>query len=99
MSPLTGVIGDEIQLLYLIGNILIVVYINRESGTGASSVLTCYSGEIDTNKLLTKDSVINNLTSTSTNMPLSAAQGKVLNDKITALQNTVNTLVAALTVK
>ncbi|RHR75535.1 hypothetical protein DWW69_09605 [Bacteroides sp. AF16-49] len=99
MSPLTGVIGDYIQLLYLIGDVFEIVVISRTSGTGASSVLTCSSGSIESSKLLTKNSVINNLTSTSTNMPLSAAQGKVLNDKITALQNTVNTLVAALTVK
>ena len=32
---------------------------------------------------LTKSDVVNNLTTTTTNVPLSAAQGKALNDKIT----------------
>lgn len=35
--------------------------------------------------ILTKDDIINNLTSTSTRVPLSAAQGKVLNEKIESM--------------
>lgn len=41
--------------------------------------------EVDTSSLVKKTDIVNNLTSTSTNMPLSAAQGKILDDKITAL--------------
>ncbi len=99
MSPLTGIMGNEIQLLYLFKNILIAVYINRASGAGASSVLTCFSATIDTSKLLNKDSVVNNLTSTDTDRPVSAAQAKILNEKIIALQNMVNDLKTALTIK
>ena len=35
--------------------------------------------------ILTKDDIVNNLTSTSTQVPLSAAQGKVLNEKIESM--------------
>jgi hypothetical protein len=35
--------------------------------------------------VVTKDEIVNNLTSSETNKPLSAAQGKALNDKISAL--------------
>ena len=35
--------------------------------------------------ILTKDDIVNNLTSTSTRVPLSAAQGKVLNEKIESM--------------
>lgn len=37
-----------------------------------------------------KTDVVNNLTSTATNVPLSAAQGKALNDKIAAAQTAAN---------
>ena len=37
--------------------------------------------------VLKSDDVVNNCVSTSTNLPLSAAQGKVLQDQITAIQN------------
>ena len=42
--------------------------------------------------MLLATDIINNLTSTSTNKVLSAAQGKVLNDKITALDDQLNPL-------
>lgn len=48
-------------------------------GTGISSVLTTYN-------------CINNLTTTSASVPLSANQGKILNDKITALEARVAAL-------
>ena len=44
---------------------------------------------ITTNKVNVAD-IVDNLTSTATNKPLSAKQGKVLNDLITALTTTVN---------
>ena len=37
-----------------------------------------------------KTDVVNNLTSTATNVPLSAAQGKALNDSVNAIKNSVN---------
>lgn len=37
-----------------------------------------------------KTNVVNNLTSTSTDVPLSAAQGKALNDKVSTAQTTAN---------
>ena len=39
-----------------------------------------------------KTDVINNLTSTSTNVPLSAAQGKTLNDSLTTANTNISTL-------
>lgn len=45
---------------------------------------------VTTNKVNVSD-IIDNLTSTAINKPLSAKQGKVLNDLITALTTTVNT--------
>lgn len=36
---------------------------------------------------MTKSDVVNNLTTTTTNVPLSAAQGKVLNDKYNSIGN------------
>lgn len=45
---------------------------------------------VTTNKVNVSD-IVNSLTSTATNKPLSAYQGKVLNDLITALTATVNT--------
>ena len=47
---------------------------------------------ITTNKVNVAD-IVDNLTSTATNKPLSAKQGKVLNDLIATLGNTVNTKV------
>ena len=41
---------------------------------------------------LKKSDVVNNLTTTTTNVPLSAAQGKVLNDKITNLSKSTTLL-------
>lgn len=41
---------------------------------------------------MTKSDVVNNLTTTTTNVPLSAAQGKVLNDNLTNSMNTVTAL-------
>ena len=37
-----------------------------------------------------KTDVVNNLTSTATNVPLSAAQGKALNDSVNAIKDSVN---------
>lgn len=53
-----------------------------ETSTSGSAV----SGRV----FLTRSDVINNLTSTSTNYPLSALQGKILNDKIEPLQALAN---------
>lgn len=39
-----------------------------------------------------KTEVVNNLTSTSTNVPLSAAQGKALNDSLTTANSNISTL-------
>lgn len=39
-----------------------------------------------------KNEVVNNLTSDSTDIPLSAAQGKALNESISSLQSDINTL-------
>lgn len=41
-------------------------------------------------KFVLKDSIVNNLTSTSIDVPLSAAQGKILDDKIDQVQQTAN---------
>lgn len=43
------------------------------------------------NQKLNVDSVVNNLTSTTTNVPLSAYQGRVLSETITSLSNAFNT--------
>lgn len=53
---------------------------------------------ITTSKINVAD-IIDNLTSTATNKPLSAKQGKVLNDLITALTSTVNDKVDKVTGK
>ena len=42
------------------------------------------------NEFVLKTNVVNNLTSTSTDVPLSAAQGKALNDKVATAQSTAN---------
>lgn len=44
-------------------------------------------------KFVLKDSIVNNLTSTSIDVPLSAAQGKILDDKIDQVQQTANNAV------
>lgn len=46
------------------------------------------TGEEPTKKMSIGDFVVDNLTSTATNKPLSAAQGKALNDKIASLIKT-----------
>lgn len=45
-------------------------------------------------EFILKTEVVNNLTSTSTNVPLSAAQGKALNEKITTAVSTANSALA-----
>ena len=50
---------------------------------------------VTTNKVNVSD-IVDNLTSTATNKPLSAKQGKALNDLITSLTSTVNTKVGDL---
>ena len=50
---------------------------------------------VTTNKINVTD-IVDNLTSTATNKPLSAKQGKALNDLITSLTSTVNTKVGDL---
>lgn len=47
--------------------------------------------------ILKKANVVNNLTTTTTNVPLSAAQGKALNDKITATNTNVTNLTTRVT--
>ncbi len=55
---------------------------------GSAAVMSINSSSIPdelAGAILTKDDVVNNLTSTSTRVPLSAAQGKVLNEKIESI--------------
>lgn len=47
--------------------------------------------------ILKKANVVNNLTTTTTNVPLSAAQGKALNDKITTTNTNVTNLTTRVT--
>lgn len=47
--------------------------------------------------LLTSDTVVDNLTSTATDAPLSANQGKTLNDNATALSSSVTALAGRVT--
>lgn len=55
---------------------------------GSAAVMSINSSSIPdelAGAILTKDDIVNNLTSTSTRVPLSAAQGKVLNEKIESM--------------
>ena len=51
-------------------------------GTGTDGTPRYNSGNSTGQYGLTRGDVVDNLTSDNTNLPLSAAQGKVLNDKI-----------------
>ena len=64
---------------------------NTQSGkvAGALAVKELNSNFVN---CLKKSDVVNNLTTTTTNVPLSAAQGKVLNDKITNLSKSTTLL-------
>lgn len=44
------------------------------------------------NEFVLKTDIVNNLTTTTTNVPLSANQGKVLNDSIAQVNSTISTL-------
>lgn len=55
---------------------------------GSAAVMSINSSSIPdelAGNILTKDDIVNNLSSTSTRVPLSAAQGKVLNEKIESI--------------
>lgn len=55
---------------------------------GSAAVMSINSSSIPdelAGNILTKDDIVNNLSSTSTQVPLSAAQGKVLNEKIESI--------------
>lgn len=92
-SPDTGVLVPIDPPGYETGNYSFIIG-NGTADDARSNALTVdwsgnlvTAGSITSNgySVLTTNSVVNNLTSTSTTAPLSAAQGKALNDKITTI--------------
>lgn len=66
-----------------------------KSGGVTTVTATDYRGTTTTNILdgeITKAMIVDNLTSTDTDAPLSANQGKALNDSITTLNTTVSNI-------
>lgn len=60
-----------------------------DAGAITNTVPQTFEGH-QVSEFVLKTDVVNNLTSTATNVPLSAAQGKALNDKISTAQTTAD---------
>lgn len=60
------------------------------SGSGTTTTVAETFDGHTVSEFVLKTNVVNNLTSTSTDVPLSAAQGKALNDSITSVKTTAN---------
>ena len=60
-----------------------------DAGAITNTIPQTFEGH-QVNEFVLKTDVVDNLTSTATDVPLSAAQGKVLNDKIATAQTTVS---------
>lgn len=60
-----------------------------DAGAITDTVPQTFEGH-QVSEFVLKTNVVNNLTSTSTDVPLSAAQGKALNDKVTTAQTTAD---------
>jgi len=74
-----------------------IYFFNASNGSITKFVVNSSTGVFMSQEaILTASSVVNNLTSTSVNTPLSANQGKILNDKIVAIQGQLTGLEAAL---
>lgn len=85
--------GAQVRATVAVGGFIVGEYISSNSSrtTGATFDATeagNFTSVPEDTTVLKKSDVVNNLTSTATDVPLSAAQGKVLQDNKTALATT-----------
>ena len=92
-EDLTNVRNETTESLDNIRNDIKTPYDYAKDGGYTGTEEEFISAVIDINNKLTSGDVVNNLTSTSTTLPLSAYQGKVLNDKIANVGSSNWTLV------
>lgn len=81
------ILGNVTTLYYLLDSV-VGLTLNEVAITNTSGTL---SKSITTHSVLTENMVINSLNSDEITLPLSAAQGKSLDNKITTLQTNLNT--------
>ena len=81
------ILGNVTTLYYLLDSV-VGLTLNEIAIINTSGIL---SKSVTTHSVLTENMVIDSLTSDETTLPLSAAQGKVLDSKITTLQTNLNT--------
>lgn len=81
------VFGNQTTLNYFVDSVLGLT-INEIAITNTDNTL---SKTVETHAVLTENMVINSLNSDETTLPLSAAQGKALDNEITTLQTNLNT--------
>lgn len=89
-------IDELLAALGVDGDDLLAIYDkNAPSGTEPTQKITItnfVSSILTLGEILTQSSIVNNLTSTETDKPLSAAQGKALNDNLKKLNSNLGEL-------